>query len=119
MICRKPTENSISNTKLKLLQSASIITAQSSVQILKYASVTKIIRLQFRLSSRISAKRVFYPKARTEVTSEDMLLRAKLTTTGKERGLRRELHTEGLPVVYCQSSIVRMIRSVKPNTTNN
>lgn len=78
-----------------------------------------MIRLQFRLSFRISAKRILYPKARTEVTPEDMLPRAKLTTTGRESGVRRELHIEELPVVYCQTSAVRMIRSVKPNTTNN
>jgi len=117
MICRQHKEYSISNTKL--LQSVSVIKAQSSVHILKNANVTKIIRLQFRLSFRISAKRVLYPKARTDVTSEDMLLTTKPTTTGKERGIRRELHTGELPVVYCRPSIFRMITSLKTNTTNN
>jgi hypothetical protein len=48
---------------------------------------------------------------------EDMLLRIGFGTMGKEIGIRRKLRKEQLHVVYCRPRIVKIIKSVKQNTT--
>jgi hypothetical protein len=114
MISWKPEERSISNTRL--LGSVLIRKADPRVILLKHANLTKIIQNTIPPIATYGCQTRPLPQNKNTGDAEDMILRIRFGTMGKEKGIRR-LRTEQMHVVYARPSIVKIIKSVKQNIT--